>query len=250
VTDATLTMYDGITTTRAIRRFQYDVDIPEADLAKIFFAASRAPSGNNSQPFRFVVLRRTPEAMEARKLLGVAFRSRWRRKSADEGYSENSDSPAVPAPPTPRERLARAIDEFVENVERSPLIVLPCLVPPTGSMPGLPPSEIARGANIYPACQNILLAARSLGYGGAMTMWHRPAGDLLNSVLGIPPDVVIAATLVLGKPAGAHGPVRRRPLQDLVFENRWGEAATWAVDPPGTRFAGGAAKPAVVAAGA
>jgi nitroreductase len=248
MTDEMLAMYEGITTTRAIRRFQYEVDIPDAVLAKMFYAATRAPSGNNSQPFRFIVLRRTPGAAEARKLLGVAFRSRWQRKSADEGYQEGSGNGASPAPVTPKERLAQAIDEFVENVERAPLIVLPCLVPSSGTLPGLPSSELARGANVYPACQNLLLAARSLGFGGAMTMWHRPAGDLLGSVLGVPSEVFIAATLVLGKPVGSHGPVRRRPLQDLVFENRWGEGAEWAIDPPGTRFAGGPPKPAVTSA--
>ena len=55
-----LHLYDGIVTTRAIRRYQPD-DIPEADLSKMLFAATRGPSGHNTQPFRFLVLRRTPE---------------------------------------------------------------------------------------------------------------------------------------------------------------------------------------------
>jgi len=48
--------------------------------------------------------------------------------------------------------------------------------------------------------------------------------------------VFVAATMTLGRPAGHHGPVRRRPLSELVFADRWDEPAPWAVDPPGTEF--------------
>jgi hypothetical protein len=48
--------------------------------------------------------------------------------------------------------------------------------------------------------------------------------------------VFIAATITLGKPAGTHGPVRRRPIAELVFEDEWDNSPPWAVDPPGTAF--------------
>ena len=95
------------------------------------------------------------------------------------------------------------------------------------------------GASVFPACQNLLLAARALGYGGTITNWHRLVTDELGRLLGLPDDVSIAATVPLGVPVGGHGPVRRLPLPDLVYENRWGESAPWAVDPPGTRYTGG-----------
>jgi nitroreductase len=91
---------------------------------------------------------------------------------------------------------------------------------------------------VYPACQNLLLAARALGYGGVMTIWHAFVEPELRSVLGIPDTVAIAATIPLGKPAGQHGPVRRRPLPELVYEDGWDTPATWAVDPEGTRYTG------------
>ena len=72
-----------------------------------------------------------------------------------------------------------------------------------------------------------------------MTMWHVLVDDELRAVLDIPANTFIAATLALGRPEGSHGPVRRRPLGEIVYEDRWGEPATWAVDPEGTRFAGG-----------
>ena len=109
------------------------------------------------------------------------------------------------------------------------LLVLPCFVryrEPTST----------EGASVYPACQNLLLAARALGYGGVLTLWHGLVEAELRALLGIPDDAFVAATITLGKPVGNHGPVRRRPLSELVFADRWDEPAPWAVDPPGTAF--------------
>jgi nitroreductase len=98
---------------------------------------------------------------------------------------------------------------------------------------------IDAGASVFPACQNLLLAARALGYGGVMTNWHRLVTDELDELLGLPDEVSIVATIPLGRPVGSHGANRRLPLPQLVYEGRWGEPAPWAVDPPGTRYTGG-----------
>jgi nitroreductase len=121
---------------------------------------------------------------------------------------------------------------FVERFEDIPVVVLATLVPHRAP-------DLTLGASVYPACQNLLLAARALGYGGVLTMWHAPVEPALRDLLAIPPEVVVAATIPLGRPEGHHGPVRRRPVGEVVFEDRWDTPAPWAVDPPGTRFAGG-----------
>jgi nitroreductase len=108
------------------------------------------------------------------------------------------------------------------------VLILPCLVryrEPTSF----------EGASVYPACQNLLLASRALGFGGVLTGWHAGVETELRALLNIPDNVFMAATITLGKPEGAHGPVRRRPMAELVFEESWGESPAWAVDPPGTR---------------
>jgi nitroreductase len=92
------------------------------------------------------------------------------------------------------------------------------------------------GGSVYPACQNLLLAARALGYGGVLTMWHYFVEDDLRTLLELPDDIAIAATIALGRPEGQHGPVRRRPLAEVVFDDAWSQQAAWASDPPGTRF--------------
>ena len=89
---------------------------------------------------------------------------------------------------------------------------------------------------MYPAVQNLLLGARAQGYGGVITGFHGPVEAELKALLGIPEDVLIACTVTLGKPQGNHGPVRRRPLDEFVYEDGWDQSADWAIDPPGTRF--------------
>ena len=95
---------------------------------------------------------------------------------------------------------------------------------------------IIEGASVYPACQNLLLAARSLGYGGVLTGWHGLVETELRKLFDIPEKTAFAATITLGRPQGGHGQVRRRPIGELVYEDDWGVAAPWATDPDGTAF--------------
>jgi nitroreductase len=214
--------FDVVTTTRAIRRYRPD-PIPEDDLARIFFAASRAPSGSNSQPFHFLVLRDGPRALEARQLLGQAFRSAWTAKRADDGY----DSGSGVDPTSRKSRMAASMQHFVDHFHEAPVIVLALLRHRHAG-------HFTEGASVYPACQNLLLAARALGYGGVLTMWHQPVAAQLAQLLAIPDGTSIAATIPLGRPQGNHGPVRRRPLPTLVSEDSFATPAPWAHDPEST----------------
>ena len=74
-----LGLLEGIATTRAIRRFTPE-PIPDDALATMLFAATRAPSGSNRQPFRFLVLRDGPRARQARRLIGEGARRAWGSK--------------------------------------------------------------------------------------------------------------------------------------------------------------------------
>ena len=198
-------LLEGLATTRAIRRYRPDADIPTEDLNEILFAATRAPTGSNRQGFRFVVLRDGPNARRAKALLGDAFRSSWGTKRANDGYDAGSGTQAD----TPKAQMARTMQHFVDNVEATPVIVLACLK--------LHHEEsLEMGGHVFPACQNLLLAARALGYGGVLTGWHKVVDAELRDVIGMPTDPQwrIAACITLGVPAGRHGPVRRRPLAD------------------------------------
>jgi len=220
----TIGLLEGITTTRAIRRYTDDA-VPDDALRAMLFAASRAPSGSNRQPFRFVVLTDGPKAREAKALIAGVAQRFWTAKREADGYDSGSGTDSS----SPKARMARTMQEFVDRFEHVPVLILPCLIryrPPTSH----------EGASVYPACQNLLLAARALGYGGVLTEWHMGVEKELRALLGIPDDVFMAATITIGRPAGRHGTVRRRPLGELVYEEGWQQAAPWAVDPAGTRF--------------
>lgn len=217
-----VSLLEGLATTRAIRRYTSE-PIPDDDLSRILWSATRAPSGSNRQPFRFLVLRDGDRAREAKSLLGRAFRAGWNAKKRSDGYD------AVVDVGSPKARQASAMQWYVDHFEEIPVVVLVCLVRYRDPNP-------YEGASVYPACQNLLLAARALGYGGALTMWHQAVEGELRSLLGIPEEAAVSACITLGRPQGAHGPVRRRPVDQLVFDDAWESRAPWVVDPTGTEF--------------
>jgi len=204
-----ITLLDALATTRAIRRYTDD-DIADEDLEQILWHAGRAPSGSNRQPFRFLVLRSGPNALAAKTLLGDAFRRGWNAKR----QGTEGDSAYRPS------RFADSMQHYVDHFEAVPVVVLVCLERYRDPSP-------YEGASVYPACQNLLLAARALGYGGALTMWHLGVEDELRQLLDIPENVALSACITLGVPAGRHGPVKRKPLADVTFDDRWGARPSW-----------------------
>ena len=221
-----LGLLEGLATTRAIRRYRPE-PIPDEVLSSILWHAGRAPSGSNRQKFRFLVLRDGPKARQAKALLGESFRASWYAKHENDGYDEGSGSEGD----SPKARMARAMAHFVDHFEETPVVILACLI-------RYRPPNYAEGASTFPAVQNLLLAARAHGYGGVITGWHHQVEDELRELLGVPDGVAIHATIPLGKPMGHHGPVRRRPLSEVVYDDEWEGPAPWAVDPEGTRFSG------------
>jgi nitroreductase len=202
---AEISLLEGLATTRAIRRYTAD-PIPDEDLASILWHAGRAPSGSNRQPFRFLVLRDGPNAVVAKSVLGVAFREGWNAKRVGDSYRPS--------------RFADSMQHYVDNFESVPVVILVCLEryrPPS-------PDE---GASVYPACQNLLLAARALGYGGALTMWHHGVETELRDLLHIPSGVALSACITLGVPVGKHGPLKRKPLGEITFDDVWGRSPDW-----------------------
>ena len=198
-------LLEGLATTRAIRRYTAE-PVADDDLREILWHAGRAPSGSNRQPFRFLVLQDGPGARAAKTLLGDAFRAGWAAKREGDGYRPS--------------RFADSMQRYVDRFEETPVVVLVCLDRYRDPAP-------TEGASVYPACQNLLLAARALGYGGALTMWHLMVEDDLRSLLGIPDHVGLSACITLGVPEGRHGPLKRKPVSEVTFLDRWGEHPDW-----------------------
>jgi Nitroreductase family len=110
----------GLTTTRAIRRYR-DEPVPPDALRAMLFAATRAPSGSNRQPFRFVILTDGPKAIQAKRLIGDGAQHVWEMKRRADGYDRGSGTDAA----SPKSRLARSMDRYVAEFERVPVVILP-----------------------------------------------------------------------------------------------------------------------------
>jgi nitroreductase len=119
-----------------------------------------------------------------------------------------------PAPGTTPERFARmlaAAEHLADHLHEAPVLIVPCLSGPRGS-----------GASIFPAVQNMLLAARALGLGCTLTTLYLIHEKDAEAAMGLPDDVHSYAILPLGFPAGKFGPVRRAPLAEVVYRDTWG----------------------------
>jgi nitroreductase len=218
----TVGLLEGLTTTRAIRRYR-DEPVPPEALRAMLFAATRAPSGSNRQPFRFIVLTDGPKARQAKELIATGARQVWSGKRSNDGYDTGSGT----VDNSPKARMAATMQRYTDEFEQVPVLVLPCLVRYRDPTP-------FEGASVFPAVQNLLLAARALGYGGVLTGFHALVEPELREVLEIPDGVFMAGTITVGKPEGGHGPVRRRPLGELIYGKGWAVTPDWAVDPIGT----------------
>ena len=157
-----VSLLEGLATTRAIRRYT-DEPIPEAHLRDIMFSATRAPSGSNRQPFRFMVLTDGNRAAQAKEIIAKSAQNIWAEKERNDGYAQGSGAD----PDSPKSRMARTMRGYVDNFGAVPALILPCMIRYRAPDP-------MEGASVYPAVQNLLLAARALGYGGVITGFHRP----------------------------------------------------------------------------
>jgi nitroreductase len=160
------------------------------------------------QRWRFLVIRDA----EIKRTVGAYYKRAWDEQVAPRYRS------GEPAPGTNRERFLRLLDaaeHLAAHIHEAPVWIVPCLE-------GATPTRTS-GSSIYPAVQNMLLAARALGLGATLTTLYLSFEKEVEAALGLPPNVHSYALLPVGYPMGRFGPVRRVPLADVVFENRWGQ---------------------------
>jgi len=80
---------------------------------------------------------------------------------------------------------------------------------------------LSEASSVYPGVQNLLLAARALGLGAVITIWHLLLEREWKRELGIPRDVSTLAVIPVGWPLGRFGPVTRRPVGEVIHRDRW-----------------------------
>jgi len=223
-----LGVFEAIHTARALRRLKPD-PVPEAVITQVLDAAICAPSAGNAQNWIFLVIRDP----EQRRKLGAIY-----RKASDIASAVYA-ARGRPAHMTEAQyqRLMSSGAYLWEHMADAPVLLVPCQPQPRLPPPEALPPEIRaryadelryveriRGASIYPAIQNIILACRALGLGTIITTNHIRCEDEVKAVLGVPEDVQTFALMPIGYPLGKFGPLARRPVAEVACADRWAQA--------------------------
>ncbi len=206
-------IYEALYTTRSMRRLKPD-PVPYDVQARILDAAIRAPSGGNQQPWSFLVVRDAALRKGLQELYKPLIEALFAPGGPYAALLEVEDAEL-------REQNRRVRNSALylgDHMHEAPVIVIACIR--TGGQR----TSITTGSSIYPAVQNLMLAARAFGVGSALTTIHRQRQDEVRELLGIPPEVDTAALIPLGYPRGRWGVAKRRPLEEVVFADRWGNA--------------------------
>jgi nitroreductase len=200
---------EAIYTQRSIRRLRPD-PIPVEDIHTIMEAASKAPSGGNAQPARYLVL----TDRDVIRQFGALYREAWWAKRRDEGrpWTRREDIPA-------EERVPRGAAQLADEMAAAPCIVLALTV------------GKGQASSVLPGVQNMMLAARALGIGSVPTTLHADVMGRVYDLLGIPESAEFHLCIPLGYPRGRFGPTQRRPTAETTYLNHWGEPVPWASDP-------------------
>ncbi len=203
---STANLFEIISTTRSMRRLKPD-PVPDALIRKVLEAGVCAPSGGNLQRWRFLVIRDAT----IKQAVGAYYKRGW------DMYVPQLPTRVPPGVDRHQfERMNAAADYLAAHIQEAPVWIVPCLQ-------GAAPTRTA-GASIYPAVQNMLLAARALGLGATLTILHLYFEKEAEAALGLPEDWHSYAILPVGYPIGRFGPVRRVSLADVVFKDRWGHS--------------------------
>jgi nitroreductase/alkylhydroperoxidase family enzyme len=216
---AGIDLYEVASTTRAVRRLRPD-PIPDDVLRRVLRAATWAPSGANLQPWHVIAVRDPAR----KRRLAELYRELWAEYAAQR-------RPLIEGLPEPvREAAAKALragDYLAEHLQGAPVVNVFCFHP---GFLHITDAELGRasvvgGASLYPAVQNLLLACRAEGLGCVLTTLLCARERQVRELLEIPEPWATCAFVPIGWPVGhGHGPLSRRPVEQVVFADRFGEA--------------------------
>ena len=211
-------MYAAMSTLRAVRRLRPD-PIPEDVLQRVLTAATWAPSGGNHQSWRIIAV----QDIKLKQGLQDLYRPHW------EGYIPDYETHMqhMPAAEAESSRRALAAGTYLANhLHETPVICVFCfnLTHITVTDATQQRTSVVGGGSIYPAVQNLLLAARNEGLGCVLTTLLCMEEPAVKTLLSIPEDWHTAAHVPLGYPVlGGHGSIKRKSAQKMVYRDRFGD---------------------------
>jgi nitroreductase len=200
--------FDVATTQRAMRRLKPD-PVPDDLLWKVLRTAVMAPSGGNRQPWNFLVVR----DVEKKRRIGEWYLDAWEKTYGPAREAMRADPQMA--------KTFNSADHLARHVAEAPVLIFATV---RRDMPTSGPSLLL-GASIYPAVQNLMLAARALGLGTTLTTLHMLHEAEVKQLLGIPENVQTMAMIPLGWPRGRFGSPSRMPAEKVVYWDAWGAAA-------------------------
>ena len=209
-------LFEAIYSTRALRRLKPD-PIPEEVLFQLLDAAIRAPSGQNAQDWRFIVV--TERDIMAK--LGAWALQGWTRYQPD--LSEHPER--MDALPKTQRLSLRSVEYLAKHLHEAPAMIIFC---------GRRGRHSSPGGSTFPAVQNLLLAARGIGLGASIFNMPLANTPELIDTLDIPEDNQIYCLVPVGYSLDNPGPVKRKPVSSVAFRNRWDEKWEYAADQPET----------------
>lgn len=199
---------EALYTTRAMRRVKPD-PIPEQVQKLILDAAIRAPSGGNTQGWRFLLVDDPAVKADLAPIYRGCMDIVW-----GQIYKERIDAAAA-SPDEPEsiefDKMYRSASHAAEHFEDYPLMLFAfCQYDTTGG-------------SIFPAVWNAMLAARTQGVGSSLTSAFLMKQDEVKKVLGVPEEGgwIFSACVLLGYPTGRWGVAPRRPAHEVAARNRW-----------------------------
>ena len=199
-------LFEAIYSQRAIRKLKPD-PVSDELVHKLIEAATKAPSGGNTEPWAFVVIR---DAGTKAKI------AEWYLEAWEKTYVAGTDGGKNL--PKNIERVYGAADHLARNMQSVPVMILVC-----GKNAPQEPSANSGGyyGSLFPAVQNLLLAARGLGLGASLTTLHKLHEQDIKDLLEIPDSVETIALIPVGHPIGRYGPTTRRPVEEVAHMERW-----------------------------
>jgi nitroreductase len=196
-------LFDIQRSMRAMRRLKPDL-VPDTLITKILEAATCAPNGGNSQKWRFLVVKDAAVKKAVQHFYKRAYDEVQKPR-------HDADAPKEPGPALDQHhRNEAAIEYLTDHFHEAPVWIVACAADANSD-------SAATGASVFPAVQNMLLAARALGLGATLTARHVAFREEVEKLLGLPDNFSSFAILPIGYPVGKFGPTRRAPLNEIAF---------------------------------
>jgi nitroreductase len=207
VSEGDIGLFEAMYTQKAIRRLKPD-PVPDELVSKLLEAATKAPSGGNRQPWAFIVIR----DQSSKQKLGEWYRDAWDKTYGQLPQEARTASESFA-------RMYRSAEHLAFHLAEAPVLIMVCARDMPPGLGGAAASS--HYGSIYPAVQNLLLAARGLGLGASLTTLHKLHDDEVKELLGVPANAETIALIPIGYPRGKYGPAARKPLEEVVYSERW-----------------------------